>query len=100
MMVESRLLTALFLCALVVWSAVLFYAGKSFLAMLTGKPVHRGDPMRIGVFATSILFVAGSIRWLVAPTDMTSLATIFVLSVIDAIYIFHLMRSYGRGGPL
>lgn len=99
-MVDPRILTGLFIAALVVWSAVLLYAGKSFWTMISNRPVHRGDPMRIGVFATSILFVAGSIRWLVAPDDMLSLSMIFTLSVIDALYILRLLRAYGRGGPV
>lgn len=93
-------MTVLFVAAMIVWSAVLLYASRSFWKMLTGQAVHRGDPMRIGVFTTSILFVAGSLRWLAAPADMISLATIFMLSIVDALYILHLMRSYGRGGPV
>jgi hypothetical protein len=99
-MIDPRILTGLFYAALVVWSCVMLYAGSSFWKTISGSPVHRGDPMRIGVFATSIIFVAGTIRWIVAPADMTSLSAIFTLSIIDALYILKLMRAYGRGGPL
>jgi hypothetical protein len=78
----------------------MLYAGKSFWATITGGLCTAAIRCAIGVFATSIMFVAGNVRWLVAPTDMTSLAMIFTLSVIDALYILKLMRAYGRGGPL
>lgn len=90
----------LFMIGGLIWLSALLYAAPAVWQMLTGKPVHRGDPVRLAVFITAVVIVAGCLRWLFAPESMQILAAIFVLLIADGFYILHLMRSYGRGERL
>ena len=90
-------MTALFLVALLIWSAVLIYALPGALAAFGRSPRH-GDPMRAGVAVVAIVFLCGSLLRLFAVTDETIIAGLFVAVIGTGLFVMWLMKTYGRGG--
>lgn len=90
-------MTALFVVAGAIWTAVLIYALPGALSAF-GKAPRRGDPMRAGVACVAVMVLSGAIRWLFAPDDMSLLAAVFVLVCGTGCFVLILMRAYGRGG--
>lgn len=91
---------ALFIIGALSWLPAWLYSGWTVLQTLSGRPVRRGDPMRLGVFVIATIFVLGSLRWVIMPDSRTALAGIFILLIAAGIYTLHLMRVYGRGEPV
>lgn len=89
-------MTVLFVLGLCVWAIVLTYSLPSAMSAF-GRTPRKGDPMRAGVAVVAVIFVAGSLRWLVAPDSEGILSAIFVLVIGAGFFVLWLMRSYGRG---
>ncbi len=90
-------MTTLRLINLVLWLIVLGYMAPAAWNAAFGKQVRRGDPMRLGVFATAFVMIGFFARWLFAPDSIATWQALHVLCAACAIYIFFLARSYGRG---
>ncbi len=83
-----------------VWAAVLIYMVPGAWAASFGKHTRRGDPMRLSVLVTAVLFLGFNLRWLLAPENDVLWQALLVLSAADGIYIAWLAKAYGRGGKL
>ncbi len=90
-------MTELRIINVILWSGVLLYMLPAAWNAAFGKQVRRGDPMRLGVFATSFVMISFFARWLIAPESILTWQALHVLAAAVAIYIGFLARSYGRG---
>lgn len=83
---------------IVAWSAVAIFMASGAWAVAARRNVRRGDPMRLACFTTALLFIAYSIRALLASENEWIWSALHLLSAVDAMLIIALGRTYGRGG--
>jgi hypothetical protein len=93
-------MTALRILNLIIWGALLVYTLPAAFGVIAGKDVRRADPWRLSVASVCIVIILGNLRWLIAPTNETLFALIYVLTAIVGVYKFILVRTYGRGPRL
>ena len=93
-MTDLRILTV------IAYGIVLFYMLPGALSASFGKDRHRGDPMRLSGAINAFLIAALSLRLLLAPTNDTIWMGLYVLGLVNAIYVIALARAYGRGTRL
>lgn len=90
-------MTALRILNLVVWGALALYMLPGAWTAARGSLTRHGDPMRLAVFATSLVMMGFTLRWLLAPDSEALWRLLYVLAIADAGYIGFLARAYGRG---
>jgi hypothetical protein len=90
--------TALRIVNVVVWCLVAIYMAPGAWSAIRGQAVRRGDPMRLASFVTAVLFAGFAARWLFIPGNVMFWQALYVLSVVDAIFVWRLARACGRGG--
>jgi len=79
------------------WLCVMAYMAPAAWSAGFGKNVRRGDPMRLGCFATAFVMALGYARWLFMPESIVFWQIIHIMTAVVAGYILILARSYGRG---
>lgn len=90
-------MTILRVLNLVAWAALAAYMIPGAWSALFGRAQRRGDAMRLGVLATSMLIFGFNTRSLMAPDNDGLLQVLLVMSLGTAGGIFWLAWSYGRG---
>lgn len=91
-------MTELRILATVAWGLLALYMLPGAWSAARGRDTRRGDPMRLGVFATALVMIGFNLRWLFAPDSMLIWQMLYLLSAGDAVFIALLARAYGRGG--
>ena len=86
----------LWIINVVVWLLLLIYVTPSAWAA-TRIHARHGDPMRLAVFATALMMMGFSLRWLLAPDSILLWQLLYILAAADAVFIGILCRVYGRG---
>lgn len=92
-------MTPYWVANIAVWTIALLIALRGAVIAAWSRPgtVRRGDPMRLGVFLVSSLFIAYPLRWIIAADNESLRKAISVVGVATGCYIIRLMYSYGRG---
>lgn len=90
-------MTLLRILNVVVWGVMAAYMLPGAWSTVAGYAVRRGDPMRLACFATAIVMVGFSLRWLLAPDNILVWQALYGLSAAVGVYIMFLARAYGRG---
>lgn len=90
-------MTALRLLNLAVWVGLFLYMLPGAWAAARAIKARHGDPMRLAVAATALIIIGFTARSLWAPEHNGSLATLYVLCILDGLYIARLANAYGRG---
>lgn len=90
-------MTPLRIINLAIWGALLLYSLPGAWGAVSGRGVRRGDPMRLACVATSFVEIGFTLRWLLAPTNVTLWQALYVLSAMTGLYVIRVAWAYGRG---